>query len=114
MDHHVDRLAEDHDNAMLLAKNLNEIDGINLNLADVETNLVFFTIDAELGTAVQLSGKLREQGIFIGPMGGQRMRACTHLDISTEDIGTITDAIREACSTGFREYAVVGAGPYDK
>ena len=114
MDHHVDRLADDHANALQLAKNLNAIDGIDLCVDDVETNLVFFTIDPELGTAVQLAGKLKEQGIMIGPMGGQRMRAATHLDITADDIKTITSAISEACATGFREFATIGAGPYDK
>lgn len=113
LDNHVDRLAEDHENARLLADGLNAIEGINVE-EGVETNLVFFTIDAELGTAVQLSGKLREQGILIGPMGGQRMRGCTHLDITREDVIAVSEAVRAACATGFREYAVVGAGPYDK
>lgn len=114
MDNHLDRLADDHAHAKLLAENLNAIDGIKLKLDEVETNLVFFTIEEELGTAVQLAGKLREQGILIGPMGGQRMRACTHLDISRGDIDTISDAVSAACASGFREYAAVGAGPYDK
>ena len=114
MDNHIDRLADDHTNALQLAKNLNDIDGIDLCLDDVETNLVFFTIDPELGTAVQLAGKLKEHGIMIGPMGGQRMRAATHLDITADDINTITSAVSEACSSGFREFATVGAGPYDK
>lgn len=114
LDHLVDRLAEDHENARHLAERLHAIDGIELTLEDVETNLVFFTIAEELGTAVQLAGKLREQGILIGPMGGQRMRACTHIDITRDDITTIADAIAAACHTGFREYAVVGKGPYDR
>ncbi|MFK7817322.1 MAG: low specificity L-threonine aldolase [Planctomycetaceae bacterium] len=113
MDHHIDRLAEDHDNAKRFADGLNAIDGIAVE-DGVETNLVFFNIDPELGTAVQLSGKLRENNIFIGPMGGQRMRGCTHLDVSADDVDTVVTAIREACANGFREYAVVGAGPYDK
>ncbi len=114
LEHHVERLAEDHENAQLLAARLLHIPGIHLHADEVETNLVFFTIAEELGTAVQLAGKLREQGILIGPMGGQRMRACTHLEITAEDVETVATAIRSACETGFREYAVIGAGPYDK
>lgn len=113
MDHHIERLAEDHQNARRLADGLNAIDGLSVE-DGVETNLVFFTIDSQLGTAVQLAGKLKEAGILIGPMGGQRMRACTHLDVSADDITTIVNTIRDACTAGFREYATVGAGPYDK
>lgn len=114
LDHLVDRLAEDHENAMQLARALDAVDGIAIAVDEVETNLVFFTIDEALGTAVQLAGKLRQQGILIGPMGGQRMRACTHIDVTREDIETVSAAIRDACAAGFREYAVVGTGPYDK
>ena len=112
LEHHVDRLAEDHSNARLFADLLNQVDGISVQPEEVESNLVFFEIAAELGTAVQLKAALADQGVLIGPMGGQRMRAATHLDVSTEDVHTAVAAIRSCVAAGFAERELTGSGPY--
>ncbi|MEQ9409031.1 MAG: low-specificity L-threonine aldolase [Fuerstiella sp.] len=112
LENHVDRLQEDHDNARRLAEGLAGLDGIQASPDQTESNLVFFSIDAELGTAVQLNSALRERGVTIGPMGGQRMRAATHLDVSAHDIDTVVDAVRDCIAKGFAEQQLVGAGPY--
>ena len=112
LNNHIDRLAEDHDNAQFLARSLAEIDGISIDPATVETNLVFFDLDPELGNPNQLSHLLTERGIRVGPSGGQRMRACTHLDVTRDDLETVVAAVREFCTQGFSEVEAVGAGPY--
>ena len=86
LDHHVDRLAEDHANARLFADLIAEVPGIVLNPAEVETNLVFFNVD-ETGLSVkQISDRLLEKGIRIGIEGAFRMRLVTHLDVGRKDI----------------------------
>ena len=62
MDHHVERLAEDHANAKLLAAAVADTPGLTLVPPEVETNLVWFEVAPELGTARQVAGRLREHG----------------------------------------------------
>ena len=114
VENHVDRLQQDHDNAQRLAVALSRIDGINVRPEDTETNLVFFEIDCELGTSVQLAAALKDRGVRMGPMGGQRMRAATHLDIQDSDISMVADAVSDSIAKGFRQQQLVGAGPYSR
>ncbi|MDF1815906.1 MAG: GntG family PLP-dependent aldolase [Verrucomicrobiales bacterium] len=95
LDHHVQRLAEDHAKATHLAKELSRIKGINLVFGLPETNLVFFEISGEYGDARSLETHLRKNGVQIGSSGRNRLRAVTHLDIASEDIPVAADAIRQ-------------------
>lgn len=114
LENHLVRLQDDHENARQLAEGLVAIEGIHCNAAVVESNLVFFEIDAHFGTAVQFSAAMKEQGVLIGPMGGQRLRAVTHLDIAHADIGQTLEVARSCLSRGFANRPLVGSGPYSK
>jgi threonine aldolase len=92
LDHHVDRLADDHANARYLAEGLAEIPGIELDPATVETNIVWFDVRGPMG-APELSATLKEQGVLIGAYGPTRMRAVTHLDVDRDGIATALQAI---------------------
>jgi threonine aldolase len=94
LDHNVDRLAEDHENARLLARGLAQIPGIEVGLPD--TNLVFFDVTGAGLTAEALSDRLRQRGILISTMGRGRCRACLHLDVSTAQVQEALAAIRDA------------------
>jgi threonine aldolase len=94
LDHHVDRLKDDHANARRLADRLAKIDGVTIDPTRVETNLVFFEIDPGWGTAAPLSAALREQGVRINPSSGpQRLRACTHLDVDAAAVDSAADIV---------------------
>jgi threonine aldolase len=113
LDHNIDRLADDHENARVFAESIAGIDGVRVDLESVETNLVFFEIDAELGTAAQLSAALRERGVRMNPAGGaQRLRACTHLDVDRAGVRRAAEAIRECLDTGLGGRAPAAAGTY--
>lgn len=115
LENNVDRLREDHENAQQLAQGLAGIEGLCCDASLIDSNLVFFEIDSNLGTAVQFCGAIKEQGILIGPMGGQRMRAVTHLDVSAEDISRALEVVRSCLSKGLAsQTAAVGSGPYSK
>jgi threonine aldolase len=87
LDHHVDRLAEDHANAQLLAEGLAVMRGIALRPEEVETNIVFFDLTPEAKmTAQDLMDRLQQDGIRMGALGRTRVRAVTHLDVSRQDI----------------------------
>lgn len=112
MEHHVDRLRIDHANAQAFADALRSVDGVTLEPADVQTNLVFFNVDRELGNATQLSAKLRQRGVLINASGPQRLRGCTHLDVDRDAVLRAASAVAESVSEGFAMLAGSETGPY--
>jgi len=79
LDHNVERLAEDHENARLLARGLAGVEGIEVELP--ETNLVYFDTRGTGMEAAALADALVGQGVAISVLGRYRGRACTHLDV---------------------------------
>ena len=75
-------MAFDHDHAALFAKQIATIPGVVLDPASVETNLVFFEIDPSASRADVVSRLLAERGVRIYSISPQRLRACTHLDVT--------------------------------
>ena len=94
--HNVLRLAEDHDNARKLAEGLSEIEGLDVDLAAVETNMVFVSSDLE--TQPQLIEALKERDILIGGYG--QLRLLTHHDIDENDIQLVVEAFRKGVVGG--------------
>jgi threonine aldolase len=96
LDHHVERLAEDHANARLLAAGVAQIPG--LSAAMPQTNLVFIET-AGLGIdAATFAARLRARGVSVSVMGRTLARACTHLDVTQSCIETALTALREVAS----------------
>tara|TARA_B100000686_G_scaffold276786_1_gene295975 strand:+ start:127 stop:1167 length:1041 start_codon:yes stop_codon:yes gene_type:complete len=95
LEHHVNRLAEDHENAGLLADRVSALDGIALINDKVETNMVFFDVSKTPLSAADISTRLRERGIWIGAFGEQKMRAVTHLNIRREDVIEASDTLAD-------------------
>jgi threonine aldolase len=93
LDHHIDRLAEDHANAKALARGLRQIPGMAVEEPD--TNLVFFDPAGAGLDATRLVATLRMQGIQISMLGG-RIRACLHLDVTAAMVDETLTAIRQA------------------
>jgi len=108
LEHHIDRLAEDHANARYLAEGIASLAGLTCGAegdihAPVQTNLVYFSVD---GTTVGspslnaqvLSERLRARGILANPIGSNtnQMRMVTHLDVSSSDIEVALDALRSS------------------
>ena len=95
LDHHIERLADDHANARALARGLAQIEGVRVQ--QPQTNLVFFELDNPL-TPERLIATLRQHGILLTTLGG-RLRACTHLDVDAamieETIAVVRDALRK-------------------
>lgn len=92
LDHHVDRLADDHANARALARGLSQIEGIEVQ--DPETNLVFFRPDGAGISGDKLVAALRPRGVLLAMMDG-RIRACTHLDVTAAMIEEMVGHVRE-------------------
>jgi len=91
LDHNVERLAEDHDNARVLAEGIAALDGARIDPAKVETNIVIFEVD---DPARVLDG-LAEHGVEMGTMGPGRIRAVTHMDVDRPGVERALEALGE-------------------
>ncbi|OGP60433.1 MAG: threonine aldolase [Deltaproteobacteria bacterium RBG_13_61_14] len=96
LDHHVERLAEDHRNARRLAEGLAGLEGIAVDLAKVETNMTFLEVTRPGLDAFTYAGRLKQLGVLINPLGKSRLRAVTHLDVSRDDIETAIPIFQKA------------------
>jgi threonine aldolase len=96
LDHHVERLAEDHANARHFARLASEIPGLQLVYDETQTNLVFFDVAASGLGAGEVSSRLRRRGVAMAMRGGSTFRAVTHLDVSRADVEHAAAALREA------------------
>jgi threonine aldolase len=94
LDHHVDRLRVDHEHARLLGEAFAATEGFALESGPVETNLVWVVVDRSLGTAAEVAAYLRSHGILVSALGTQVLRACTHLDVSREQVEHAASVIR--------------------
>ncbi len=94
LENHVERLAEDHENAQILARAVEQTEGLSLESGPVETNLVWVEVAPALGSAADLASRLREEGILVSALGPQVMRLCTHLDVGREQVEAAAEAIR--------------------
>jgi threonine aldolase len=93
--HHVDRLAEDHDNARAFARGIAGLRGIALDPAHVETNIVIFDVAGTGLTAQALADRLlaTPAKVRLSVMGESRLRAVTHLDVSRKQIDAAVEAM---------------------
>jgi threonine aldolase len=92
LEHNVGRLAEDHANAQVLAQGLGEIKGIVVE--PVETNLVFFDVWGLGLTAAEFNEGLIAHGVRVSELGPTRLRAVTHLDVSSKQIEEALQVVR--------------------
>jgi threonine aldolase len=94
----VERLAEDHANARLLAVGLAEIPELYVDLASVQTNIVNVDV-ARLGiTPARFVGSLEERGVRVAENGGTVIRAVTSSEVSRQDMEYALTAVSEVVS----------------
>lgn len=95
LESHIDRLAEDHANAQLIAQAAAEVPGLKLIPPRVETNLVWFEVDPRIGSAKDVAERLKASGVLVAPLGKDVIRAVTHLDVSRQQCRMAADMIRK-------------------
>ena len=83
LDHHIERLAEDHALAQTIAKHVGQLPGV-AGLLPVDTNIVIFDLTAEAPDAAELVRLCEADGLKIGAFGPRRIRVVTHLDVNEE------------------------------
>jgi threonine aldolase len=95
LENNIDRLAEDHAHARILAEAIRATPGLRLDPETIDTNIVIFEVDAELGTAAAFSARLRDEGVWMNATAPQRIRAVTHLDVSREQVQHAAAVLQE-------------------
>jgi threonine aldolase len=99
LDHHVDRLAEDHANARALAEAVDGAGGISLAFA-VETNIVVLDLRKTKIAAPAFLVTLKQRNVLAVPFGPGLVRMVTHLDVTAADVAAAAVAVREAMGAG--------------
>ena len=94
----VERLEEDHKNARILGEGLADISGIKVDLATIQTNMVYFDLRESNMDTFQFLPKLAEYNILGSPRPPTKVRLVTHYGINEEDIYTTIKAIKEIVS----------------
>jgi len=93
LEHNIERLAEDHAHARLLAEALADMPGAAIDPGSVETNIVYFDVDERAGSAAELCATLEAEGVRMLALAPRRVRAVTHLDVSRAGIGRAIAAL---------------------
>jgi threonine aldolase len=100
LNHHRERLAEDHAKARRFAEAVARIDGAHVELAGVETNIVNVDLDGPLTlTGEAVVEAARPLGLAINASGPRRLRAVMHLDVRDEDVGRAADLLANAVAS---------------
>lgn len=97
LDHHRDRLTEDHANARRLAEALGNCRGLSIPLK-VETNMCFVDLDARIGPASDFCSRMKAGGVLALPTGPRRVRFVCHLDVDAAMIDRAIGVIASAAA----------------
>lgn len=95
LDNHINRLADDHHNARLFAELIAEIDGVAVEPAHVETNMVYYDVKQTGLTSFEVADGLAGKGVRIGPFDDSVLRAVTHLDVDEEGVRIAAEALAD-------------------
>jgi threonine aldolase len=84
LDHHMERLADDHANARRIGECLVQSRRVRLDLATVQTNIIVFTLSPDAPDAATVVARARARGVLVFAFGARTIRAVTHLDVTRE------------------------------
>jgi len=99
LDHNVSRLVEDHANARLIGERLATVDGVIVDLARLETNILVFRLGPSAPDAATVVARAREHGVLVMAFGPRTVRAVTHLDVTRADCEHAADVLAGACAS---------------
>jgi threonine aldolase len=98
LDHHLDRLSEDHENAKLIASRLRDLQHVSLAADPVETNIVIFSLKPGAPDAAAVIAAARADGVLVVAFGPRTVRAVTHLDVTREQCERAASVLVDAVS----------------
>jgi len=91
----VDRLGEDHENARILAEGLVKIEGVNIDLANVDTNMVIIDTKPLGMKAAEIADKLSDQNVKVSVYGMYTIRLVTNKDVARDGIFLAIEAFEK-------------------
>ena len=92
LNHHVDRLKDDHEHAQIIANALANCSWIN-QVLDVETNIIVASLKDDL-EPLKFLHKLEDDGVLAIPFGKGKIRMVTHLDVSSENVEKVVESLK--------------------
>ncbi len=96
----IERLSDDHANALRLAQGLAALPDIEIDTAAVTTNIVYFRVVSGSVSPLQLAAALQERQILMNPIDQFSMRAVLHCDVTASDVDMALEGIAEAMAAG--------------
>jgi threonine aldolase len=93
LDHNLERLAEDHSNARLLAERIAGLPGVRLDLKTVQSNIVIFHMEEGAPDAATIVARAKEMDVLVSAFGARTVRAVTHLNVSRADCELAADRL---------------------
>lgn len=90
----VERLAEDHRRARMLAERLVELPGLYVDLATVQTNIINLDVSGLGTTAQEFLARLQSEGVHALPRNAKVVRLVTHRHIEDADIDYVIEAVK--------------------
>ena len=104
LDHHVDRLADDHALAENLGDQISRLAHVD-QVLPVETNIVIFDLKNTAPAAAEIVAQLRDDGILAGAFGPRRIRIVTHIDVDATAGKALIGCLKKYLGTDAREIA---------
>lgn len=95
IENNVERLADDHTNAKTIAQTIAQSDSLHIDVDTVETNIVVFRVDPELGSSADFCAAAKAAGVWMFPFSHEHVRAVTHLHISENEAAQAGEIIAD-------------------
>lgn len=99
LDHNIDRLAEDHANAQVIARAIAQTPA-ELDMASVQTNIIIVRLPAPLPDAATIVARAAARGVAVQAFAPRTLRATTHMDVTAADCETAGRVLAEAIGQG--------------
>jgi threonine aldolase len=100
LDHHLERLVEDHANARMFAERIAASPAFELDPAAVQTNIVVFRTADGARDAPTIVAAAREAGVLVVAFNARTIRAVTHLDVTRDQVAEAAERLIAAVEGG--------------
>jgi threonine aldolase len=107
LNHMVERLAEDHETAKVLAEKLSHFEGIKINWNLAKSNMVWFDVTVEGVSASEFVNLLGKEGVKVLSLGPKSIRAVTHYGITLKDVEQVAEAFNKVLKSCGKPIATV-------
>ena len=93
LDHHLQRLSDDHENARLIAGRLSQSAMLSIDLDAVQTNIVIFHLTPTAPDATAMIAGAAARGVLAFAFGPRTIRVVTHMDVSRDECAAAAETL---------------------